>query len=899
MDRKRKRQSGLELDWTASRCQRLLRPLASRITPLRRHQYTITSQSSQKTEKEVPTNQRDINKDPDPTWLPQQGQNLQVKKYSARTRKTPLMNDASRSPQTCLVSLPTPFKARAMRRASPIKPSLDSIVNNGCMLRGLQTTKTRRSRKDPFARAPIAKQSVELQNRQNFEKIFELHQGVVDGFSLLLQRTTLTTSEDQPSKGASSLLKMCLRKVPSYIRAEEEWRKNIDEDDETDVSAEVYEELQDLSSVPGRGWPGLREVVIAHGVSLVEEMIRDKLVSTDTRKELAKMPARYGLHGESKRLCLAFAYSLPLKRPMDTGSQLFDGCLSGLSNIGFGDPFSVKNDVFVHILHDLFSSGQLNLSWLATRDMIKFSSSMIRTLAAHSQGSTNLVDLLQTQISQVLYSEFVGTLTGSESDTWKKLQDSLVNSTISIITVLTAIVLIERTNSGNESPGSSSSIAAEYLLTRLAVDALVQLRHFEKRKHYQGGLPDQPKRVGFALLTSNLILRIQQRGDGGCWMSLCKEDLLIGMLQMHELGTKTDHHSQTMIERAASFLGDLSRCCGQSLHSDSQGYLEGLVQSILLDSQEGSNMEKMLLRQLALEGSLNFAKTSASHRSRSFMEDVEAAVTHRGPLVIQSSVINDHHNLSNGIKQGLRWEEGLCEWIASTPLPATRSKQFATIRSGTGLSDSSDDEHELNDSGYMSGLETPAPRKGRVSFMPHFLASPDMLGSERSYASPSYSLEKKGDGGKLRGVLEAEHNTSDPCVDAADNDADALIQQQLAVVSCPMGPIKYHATPKATKKNSRLNKRQKKSQNSPCDEQSSQSALGGVCPGNSRETTSERPGDEVDELAMSCVKKRCVVPIARAKGGRPLGSKLARGDLFSTGRTSNGLNDDSGDELGL
>ena len=61
----------------------------------------------------------------------------------------------------------------------------------------------------------------------------------------------------------------------------------------------------------------------------------------------------------------------------------------------------------------------------------------------------------------------------------------------------------------------------------------------------------------------------------------------------------------------------------------------------------------------------------------------------------------------------------------------------------------------------------------------------------------------------------------------------------------------------------------------------------------------QKPGDEVDELAMSCVKKRCVVPIARAKGGRPLGSKLARGDLFSTGRTSNGLNDDRGDELGL
>jgi hypothetical protein len=316
MERKRKRQSGVEF-WTAAKCQRLLRPIASRIAPLRRHQYTLNSETSQRVVEEeflprtTPQNistrtATHTNIDTaslDPTWLPShQNSKSQLKKYSARHRNSQTLSGQINSPQACLVLLPTPFKARALRRGTPLKKDLLTLntSNSPCAPKILPLARRDRQRKDPFTRAPIAKQSIELQGRQNYERTFELHQGVTDGFSLLLQRTTSQDSVEPLQKGASSLLSMCLRRVPDYICAEENWRKSIDEDDDTDVSAEVYEELEDLGSVRGHGWPGLREVVIAHGVSLVQEIIKDKLVSTETRAELARIPAKYGLY-----LCLS------------------------------------------------------------------------------------------------------------------------------------------------------------------------------------------------------------------------------------------------------------------------------------------------------------------------------------------------------------------------------------------------------------------------------------------------------------------------------------------------------------------------------------------------------------------------------------------------------------------
>lgn len=925
MDRKRKRQSGVEL-WTASKCLRLLRPIASRIAPLKRHQYTI-SESSQKPIETLVLDCDQVRNvqargkfsenhanSVDPTWLPGQVRQRQLKRYTSHSRSSQPPAKHPASPQTCLVSLPTPFKARVLRRGTPLKQGSTNFaaLNSPCVSRDLPVAKSGRQRKDPFTRAPIAKQSVELQSRENYERIFELHQGVTDGFSLLLQRTAPKDSEPRAKKGVPSLLEMCLRRVPDYIKAEEEWRKSIDEDDDTDVASEVYEELESLGPVQGRGWPGLREVVIAHGIDLVRGIIRDKLVSTDTRAELSKMPALYGLQRASEDLYLTFAHSLPLKRPLNVGSRLFDGCLIGLTNI---ESPNADNDVFVRVLDDLFSSGRLRSSWLATRDVVNLSSRMIRTLASRSGNCQSTVDFLEGRISQTLRSEMAGRGTariGPEDhlEALTKLERSLSNTTVSIITVLTAIVLIDR-----DDEGLTHSIAAECLLTRLAVRLLADLGSFDKTKP-DGHLTEanQQHNICFALLTSNLILRVRKTKANSCHVSLQKEDILQGMCLLHDRDTAEHRSAQTMIERAASFVSDLSRCCGQSLHSDGQDYLEDLVHSILEASDHGSSHEVTLLKQFALESSLHFARISATRRSQAFMDNIETALTQQRSSNAQPPAIKTSRDLGSAIVPKLRWEEGLCEWIVASPLPTTNSRKSVVTASKTNSLNPSSDHSDLDDSGYLSSTqETPFPRVKHSVNISCVLASPDVLGFD---SSPHLDLSTQIHHlNKARyemltplessPIKQANNVTQDVVVVLRSKDVDAVPaanQDHVNLVSLKENVCSTVTTTEGL--GIRTPERPRKKRKSRAASPRKPEALSfaqvstwrrqDTAQGSAKEAVHDFSDNEVDELAMSCVKPRrpavAVRKTARDKMSRKvMTTKSSRGDCV----------DSSGDELGL
>jgi hypothetical protein len=913
MERKRKRHSGVEF-WTAAKCQRLLRPIASRIAPLRRNQYALNSEPSQKVAEEeslpgfTPHNisRRDTthsNIDTaslDPTWLPSDQKNKsQLKKYSARHRSSQTLPGQTNSPQACLVVLPTPFKARASRRGTPLKKNMLTLdtSNSPCASKTLPLAiKGDRRRKDPFTRAPTAKQSIELQGRQNYERTFELHQGVTDGFSLLLQRTNPTEPGEPSPKGASSLLSMCLRRVPDYIRAEEDWRKSIDEDDDTDVSAEVYEELEDLGSVQGHGWSGLREVVIAHGVSLVNEIIKDKLVATETRAELARIPAKYGLHKASENLLLAYAQSLPLKRPLGVESRLFNGCLSSLTTI---QPASAKNEVFVRLLDALFSSGRLKMSWLATRDTVTLSSGMIRALASQTGEFSHILQFLQGRISQISGAELDQKNVkrqGPEGnlDVWIKLDKSLSNTTVSIITVLTTIVLIERkTRVSKES--SERCTAAESLLARLSVIVLARLGALEHERSASSS--HQPRAVCFTLLASSLILSVKHDNKGGEQISLSKKDILQGMANLH--GKGHPHQTQTIVERAAAFLVDLSRCCGQSLHSDSQSYLESLVRSIMEDSEQDSDKESTFLKQWAMESSLLSVKVSATHRSRVFLDVVETAMTQHKPL--QSTAIALHHVHAPSAEPALRWEEGLCEWIVASPLRTRKANKIISSANRDRSTSISDQDSDLDDSGYLSeAKETPKfERKG--SNMSNMLASPDVLGFDLEM--PSYLDFEETPGAyktetKPRKVYPTRRSPK-PCIFQSrtlkSDSVQAITMIPKTESNAVMPDDKSEIAERPTKKRKtqivRISKLEASALPPPAPQISPEQ--------ESQEQTTEQEPDlsesEVDELAMSCSKPRGRASVIR----KVVPCKSFGKNLLPPKRASSHMADISDDELGF
>jgi len=913
MDRKRKRQSGVEY-WTASKCQRLLRPIASRIAPLRRNQYTINSDSYQKDSQKkvlvVANSQASSETDHagndidastlDPTWLPSdQERNRQIKKYSARHRNSYPPLGQSDSPRACLVSLPTPFKARALRRGTPVKQGMHSlgISNSPCVLKTLPFVKKVRQRKDPFTRAPVAKQSIELQGRQNYERTFELHQGVTDGFSLLLQRTVPLDVESTPRKGASSLLSMCLRKVPDYIQAEEDWRKSIDEDDDTDVSAEVYEELENLGSIQGHGWSGLREVVVAHGLKLIHEIIKDKLVATETRAELAKIPSKHGLHRESQELLLAYAHSLPLKRPLGVDSRLFGGCLSSLTAI---QPVSANNGVFVRTLDELFSSGRLKLSWLATRDMVTLSSGMVRVLASQSGDVEHVLQFLQSRISQISTAELMGhgaIRQGPEDrlDDWIKLERSLTNTTVSIITVLTAMVLIERDTLRHEG-GPDRPTLTESLLVRLTINVLAKVEILGE----EGGNACSKKdtknghnAVCFALLASSLILGVHRDVTKSGRVCLGRKNTVQAMILVHE--RNTSDRVETMVERAASFLVDLTRCCGQSLHSDSQTYLESVVSSIFQESQHGSVVEKTFLQEWAMESSILFAKVSGTQRSRAFLENIEAAMTKHKPLSSQTTTAGSPQMRAIAIEPGLRWEEGLCEWIIASPVRTMKPRKTTALSNKTRSKSPCDEETELDDSGYLSDTNaTPAPRQ-KIINMSHVLASPDVLGMEpRMLAHTRSSLQETAR--SIQTPQKPVISQEKPVFVSAllGNTAEAILKiPKIVNPPAPSHKMIDLAGRPAKKRKSR-NIEQPSPRASPVFQRSSQEPLRPSPQDQIEKAHPDLSEEEVDELAMSCKKPRQTASVAKRIVPR---KSFARASL-PIRRTSSQL-DISDDELGF
>lgn len=875
---------------------------------MRRHQYTLNPELSRnlveesisavKTQDQSGTEfVRTIDtKVSDPTWLPSNLSNgHQLKKYSIRHRNSKPPLDQVNSPQACLVSLPTPFKARALRRGTPIKQGTVSLEtsNSPCALKAIPLVrKGNRQRQDPFTRAPIAKQSVELQGRQNYERTFELHQGVTDGFSLLLQRTNSANSERPARKGTSSLLSTCLRRVPDYIRAEEEWRKSIDEDDDTDVSAEVYEELENLGSVPGHGWSGLREVVVAHGVSLVHEIIRDKLVATETRAELARIPAKHGLHKVSEDLLLTYVQSLPLKRPFGVDSRLFNGCLSSLTII---QPASAENETFVRLVDSLFSSGRLKLSWLATRDMVTLSSGMIRALASQSGDFNHILQFLQGRISQTSEAELAqehAARQGPEGklDIWLKLEKSLSNTMVSIITVLTAIVLIER-NAHDRNDSFKRSTAAESLLTRLSV---IVLRNLEALGpgFVAKSSTHQRRTVCFTLLASSLILSVRRDKNSEGKALLGQEEVLQGMIFVH--GSNSSDRTQSMVERAASFLVDLSRCCGQSLHSDSQSYLESLVRLIMEDAQHDSDMTKSFLKQWALESSLLSARASATQRSRHFLDDVEAAMSQRGPLSIQSEVTNSRHIDAAVVEQGLRWEEGLCEWIVASPV-RTRKAEQATITANRDRSGSvSDEENDLDDSGYLSDTkQTPKLQRKAVNIS-NMLASPDVLGFDVETPSCSKAILRTHEGTTQSDGTPLISKLPWPAASQSKGPSTARTVLESSESQSALPGNRFDVAERPAKKRKCQTAEERKpsisSQVSKAARQSSHTPDQDCV----EEAGSDSSECEMDELAMSCKPSRKTSIV-----GEAVLSKSLRKTSLPIKRASDHFVDISDDELGF
>ena len=698
--------SGATAPWTAARCNRLLRPLSSKIAALRKARYFKLGQDGTTQEISCCTgpSAADISggtarchdgslsqasgatghssTSRSDEWASSPRPQKKVKRtYSSRNRSGGIgdvnqnANQHETFPQLkgTTIGLPLDFAATS---------SQQKTVRSGSMERNSQPL----SKVDWNAIPDLIRHTASMQSR--------LNEGICKGLVALLQATS--KSEIFTSIGCRALFSTCLRRTPSYIKEEEMLAKINDPANDDDIASAVYSDLEEFGSVTGAGWSPLKEVARSHGIAMISEAIEEGVIEPNEAGQLSS-------------LCLT-------ARAFDEAQTILESTVK--SQMAVGRHLSNGDGLTVHearmITHSLncfalqtgrhgflyrqtaimLESGVLPLDWISHQCMVTCWNGVIQSVTEDDEHVRSATVLLQSSLSQwykrtgkspspevhdlrlrICKSSHrpglrsVASMRASKAtDTepsFAHIRDSkhddaesaLCSTVSSILTVFSAISVLKNSDlSPNlaDTSGISSKITHE--LGVKVRQALELVTYDADCQH-----------------ASNLILERLR-------LSL----MAAGMVSMTQNGFIEQHcpsafeHFRSLAElpnsgrtfsSAGSFLFAVARCCAVARSDDVFGFIQAMVDNLTVFSKSGSGDEatRRLCGQIAIAAAFEFAESTSQPDHLNWALKVESAVS---GTVIAPSQPQFEKTPARGIKQsrnGYRWEEGICEWIAKTP----------------------------------------------------------------------------------------------------------------------------------------------------------------------------------------------------------------------------------------
>ena len=330
--------SSIHVPWTATRCHRLLRPIASRLLLLRRggkptnpeRRLGAVSDSdtshrrkgpgSRKYDAESFSAARSFGEDPD--WDPEVKPRKKLKRtYSARNHGSKSQPEQGTMRLDRDILLPNFVGGRTDNAMLGVedKGSSTTVLNEDALLEkdrcALENAEIEEDR------APIARTREELcRLAKSKTDCWMLYEGLFKGLEALLQATEKIHSgsrrtEHYDRKGVRGLFATCLRNVPAYIAQEQAWTDEEDPASKEDVSGVIYADLESLSSSERGGWKHLRSVVRAHGVHMINGAIRDGTIPRSLAWKFVALCRYKSAYDESKTLCASLLDVAPPLAP--------------------------------------------------------------------------------------------------------------------------------------------------------------------------------------------------------------------------------------------------------------------------------------------------------------------------------------------------------------------------------------------------------------------------------------------------------------------------------------------------------------------------------------------------------------------------------------------------------
>lgn len=643
--------------WTTTRCRRLLRPLKTSISALRRELEL----------ENLETPREDAAQDSDPAAA---GTKIQ-RTYSRRGRKAQVavQPDALRQSEKSKrmgrkktvrpgeIVLPTPIirRARGQQLSSPIQQP--PLAGPGAVANGRKRLATLSGHRTYSVIAALESEMQPLRTRYTATR-FCLYEALLRALHSLL----MSTAEPAPrSTGSKSLMAMCLRKVPDYIGELEYWEKRHAEETGTksalqnmDVSGQIYDELQDMLPT-SHVFSHLGTVVRAHGIKVIRDSIAEGLIDDTFAILLVDLCCRTKSYQEGEELLQELVdRSYPKPKRIDSS---FDENrkLAPLKALEQFAAESERPQVLMRQLSTLISRQLLPVDWLSTKDFGSIWSNMVKSLSAES--------LCDDTLSFAV--EVIASLSGqAKTGSFSRRPQIDDHKTLSQQTLLSAI----------------TSIATLPILSQEAGDMDVHPTGREKVSLIS-------RRVEYIIQTCIYHMRRTRRSSwistilklAACLTSTAHTSSRVADVAEVWCRIQASHNSAEVkqeYEAATSIISSIAQCCGRGTSRPSHLYLVKFCDQL----DQGIPMEAPS-RKIRSDCAFFLAERTNDLRDLAFAESLELSGTQHSIHLTPSK------DLVTSSFSGYRWEEDICEWVIATPAPQRMPRRPSLSPTGTTRSD--------------------------------------------------------------------------------------------------------------------------------------------------------------------------------------------------------------------
>ena len=685
--------------WTSARCNRLLRPLSSKIALLRKEKQSELQQNK-RTQRASGTlahtvansgsalsNGSKIEQhtkvgcstatDEAGEWESSPRPRKIKRTYSSKTKISPSREDdnmdsvpkADRCRKSATIDLPPRFSLEA----SP--PQILTLAKPCC-------SPVHRSRPDPCPPHELIKDLA--------SNTWKLVDGICKGLVALLKATYARESHHR--NGTRSLLSTCLSQIPQYITEEELLAKADDPDNDADVSTMIYDDLEELGSMPGGGWEPLRLLVRAHGIKMIADAIEEGLLGLRESRHLFHLCLDIFAYDEAQ--CLIVSMTTSLKHAKSGKNPPYELHVIITSLDSLASKFGRKGFLYRQTAA-MLQSGKLTIGWISSKLMIAIWNEVVRSITQEDEDVRSAVSLLRTAVVASYRGTIATpyqdvhdvrlhlrtalhrpTLGSAENDQaiediivtqpgaaaadalTRKCSDSEASSTLSnVLTVLSTVAHLQA-----QRPPQTLSELSQWTMTTLEILALearqtIDLWSQGVTSNHSGKLSADS--VHLPLLSAGLA----ELSSIASYSTIPRQDMP-SLSALAELSTCYE-----TIKDAGSFLCAVARCCGRARSEDAFNIVSKIVQDLttIAKSMCSSRPMQKLCSDLALNAAFTYAEDTSRPTHLDWASQVELNLIGNGVGTPKPAAVRTPARGNKLGKSNFRWEEGICEWIARTP----------------------------------------------------------------------------------------------------------------------------------------------------------------------------------------------------------------------------------------